>query len=272
MTYDTAAGVFLSRGDQNPGDPPRLGIIDPLTSAVQVVTISGLPVNQQKVNGIEYWAAQSSIVVTFGAPPNNEERLAQIDLSGVVLRTSANLGLGDRDVLAQNPLTGDLLAIDFNDLAPRLAVIQDPFGILATSAYVNPPVDGSLGDAAVSPATGQVFACRVAGDNELVRVNVATNDYSTIGMFGTSSPVVGIAFVPEQSTVVLFVMGAATAGVLRLVRRINRKNRKSSPMQQSAERSQSDLQAREASRVAQLAAVLSSITSNFVRTSMTCIG
>lgn len=121
------------------------------------------------------------------------------DLSAsCISKMSQVLAIGDRDNLGENKVTGDLLAIDYNGSAPRLATVRDPFGTPTFEEYANPPSISTLLDIAVSPDTGRAFT---AGSTDLVEIDVATDSYVTIGSFGTERRIMGLTFAPASAVV-----------------------------------------------------------------------
>jgi hypothetical protein len=196
LTYHGPTGRFLTADVRS----PAMGIFDPELETFTKVAIVGLPAGQQKISGITYQPNKDRILVSFGpSGSNHENRIAQINLEGHVLKTSIATGLGDRDFLGWHPLSGDLLAIDFNGRSPRIAAVVDPFGTLSTIRFGDPPRDSQLTDLAVLSPHGRMFTVR-QDTRELVEVIDGGKRYSTIGSFQTRADVVGIAAAPDDWT------------------------------------------------------------------------
>jgi len=194
LTYHTPSRRFLTVSVRS----STLGIFDPQLETFTKVAIVGLPAGQEKLSGITYQHNNDRILISFGASDgNHENRIAQINLQGEVLRISADLQLGDRDFLSGHPQSGDLIAIDFNGKSPRIATVVDPFGKLSTISFGNPPRDSQLVDLAITSPQGRMFTIR-QNTRELVEIVERGNRFSTIGSFQTKVEVVGIAAVPSD--------------------------------------------------------------------------
>jgi len=225
LAFHTPSGRFLARRLQSPGVPPALIALDPVTETSSVVPIVGLPSGEQKVNGVAYDAANNQILITFGFFPNTEQRIAEVDLSGSVLNLSPNLGIGDRDFLAFDPIRNALLGYDSNGDSPRLAVIDDPFGTPSITGLADPPIDLRPIDLAVSPNSGRMFTTY---GSDLVELVVSNDSYATIGSHQLSVDVVGLAFaaaVPEPSTYVMAGLSLMGLGLFGWRRRSARSRR-----------------------------------------------
>ncbi len=194
LSFHVPTGRFLTLSYST----PTLGIFDPTLEKFMKVPITGLPVGHEKLSGITYREDTDQILVTFGSSRDNvEDRLAEISIDGRVRNVSPNLGLGDRDTVCWNPLSGELITADYNGTAPRIAVVSDPFQRLSTTAWANPPPAEDIIDLAILPSTGQMFTIRTS-TNELVELDQNGNRYSTIGPIRTSANVVGIAVAPNS--------------------------------------------------------------------------
>ena len=218
LAYHAPTGRFITRVSQS---TPAIAYLDPTSETVTEVAITGLPTGNT-IHGIEYQSSAARIMVTFGEiGTNHENRIAEIAVDGSVLNLSQDLGLGDRDVLTENPVTGELLAFDPNDDTPRLAIISDVFGTPAiTPLAFNPPLNHSIADMAVSPDTGAMYTHHTT---ILYDITLGTDAYLEIGSFSHSSAIKGIAFIPEPSTLVLLGMGAFGLLVLAWRRRSSMK-------------------------------------------------
>jgi hypothetical protein len=194
LTYHAPTGRFLTVSVRS----STLGIFDPQLETFTKVAILGLPAGQEKISGIAYQQNKDRILISFGpSGTNHENRIAQIDLQGRVLKISADLRLGDRDFLSWHPQSGDLFAIDFNGSSPRIATVVEPFGKLSTIRFGNPPRDSQLTDLAVISQQGRMFTIR-QNTGELVEVIDGGKRFSTIGRFQTKADVVGIAAAPHD--------------------------------------------------------------------------
>jgi len=194
LAYHGPSGRFLTADVRS----TAIGIFDPALETFTKVAIVGLPAGQEKISGITYQPNKDRILVSFGpSGGNHENRIAQINLEGHVLKISADMGLGDRDFLGWHPLSGNLLAIDFNGRSPRIAAVVDPFGTLSTMRFSDPPRDSQLTDLAVLSPHGRMFTVR-QDSGELVEVIDGGKRFSTIGSFQTRADVVGIAATPND--------------------------------------------------------------------------
>ena len=203
LTYHGPTNQFITRVMPS---PPAIGLLHPVSGAVPEVPIVGLP-HGQSIQCVEYQSSADRLLVTFGnARTNYEPRVAQIDLDGKVLNISPDLGLGDRDVVAENPVTGNLLAIDTNGSPPRLAIVEDVFGSPQITPVANPPENLAIPSFAISPDTGTIFA---HDNTRLSYVDVGLDSYVNVGgTFGLPTNMRGIAFIPEPGSVALLACAA----------------------------------------------------------------
>ena len=75
-----------------------------------------------------------------------------------------------------------------------------------STLFADPPHDSDINYAAISPYTGEIFATRRTGNNDLILV--VGNSYVAVGPIGLSPPVHGLAFgVPEPATLSLLAFG-----------------------------------------------------------------
>ena len=131
--------------------------------------------------------------------------------------------LGDRDFVVENSASGDLYAIDFNNDAPRIAIIDDPFGSLSVTGISSPPGNGAVLDPAISPLTGDIFT--LDGVN-LIRVDTGTDSFVSVGAFGFGTPIRGLAFspIPEPGTALLLGAGLVALAVRRKTSLLQRRS------------------------------------------------
>ena len=172
--------------------------IDPVSGAASPpIGISGLPPDFENVATIGY-SGQAGMYVLPAGPTGTvfEDRLVLIDDAGVVQDVSVPLGLGDNDGLAWDDLNGRIVVHDYNasDGFPRVAAVEDPFGVPMITALAEPPSRGDVGDSAIDPITGRLFTSGFDSSGGFL-VEVLESSYVDIGPFGTSEQVVGIAFV-----------------------------------------------------------------------------
>lgn len=198
LAYEPASGKLgIILGTNEPGD---LLLIDPVTAAVEgPFPITGLPAGQLKTGGIGYLGGSGGFVVTFG-PSNTflEDKLAQVGTDGVVVQTSDPLGLGDNDGCFWDFVNGYLIVNDYNanDGLARVASVEDIFTTPVITDLASPPIDGTMGDSASHPVTGQIFITRFIGSSgELVEL--VGDSYDFIGAYDSPEQIVGIAFVPS---------------------------------------------------------------------------
>ena len=223
LTYHDPSGKFLLSAHSGSVEPqtPTLIVLDPVVGGSQQIPITGLPAGQEKILGLEYSASRNQILMTFGAsePFPVEDFVAEIDLAGVVLGMSANLGLLDRDWIAEDPSTGNLLLFDLNseNEHPRVAIVDDVFGAATVTPFANPPLDHQVRDPAIS-ATGEIFTVLRTEPNDLLRIE--GDAYVTVGPIGLTHTVQSLAFgVPEPSTLGLLTVACLAVGLRRRSRR-----------------------------------------------------
>ena len=196
LAFDPATQrLVLKLGDDADS---QLVFIDPTTGqASPPVGITGLPPDFENVATVGY-SGQPGMYVLPAGPTGTvfEDRLVLVDDAGVVQDVSVALGLGDNDGLAWDDLNARIVVHDYNasDGFPRVAAVQDPFGVPMITALAEPPSRSDVGDSAIDPFTGRLFTSGFDSSGGFL-VEVLDSSYVDIGSFGTAEQVVGIAFV-----------------------------------------------------------------------------
>ncbi len=172
-----------------------LAIIDPVNLTLEDHLLTDVPKSIGAVSGVAVDPTTGQIVITVGPGGTLEDRLMEVTSTGAFVQLSANLGLGDRDVIDYSAASGGYVACDFNGPGgptPRVAQLIDPFGSPAFIALQNPPNDGNRGDIAIDPRTDALYVVGFGPEaGQIVRVE----DDSYIPLPEVGVQLAGLAFV-----------------------------------------------------------------------------
>jgi len=193
FAFHTPTGHFVAV-QSDAGGPSTLLEFDLQPGLVSEHAITGLPIGEQFAQGVEYQDAQHRLLVTF-APTGTfaQRRIAEIDITGQVLRTSPALPLADLDYVVEAP-DGRLFGFDPND-PPTVSQLDDIFGSPSVTTLSNLPANQNLSDPAFS-STDVLFT------TDAVTGSFYTVDPGAYSLRGNLGPnVAGLAFVTNASNV-----------------------------------------------------------------------
>ncbi|MEL7484551.1 MAG: GC-type dockerin domain-anchored protein, partial [Planctomycetota bacterium] len=197
MAYEPQSGMLAIK--LNDDLDTEILFADPDSgAAMPPVAVTGLPAGLENTAGIGYSGVPGALVFTIGPSGTFfEDRLALVGADGAVQQVSIDLGIGDNDGAVWDEHNARLVVTDYNAVdgfAPLIAV-NEPFSVPQLTAIATPPFNNDIGDSAIHPDDGRVFAVGFGVGNGFL-IEVAGNSYIDVGAFGTASQVLGIAFVP----------------------------------------------------------------------------
>ncbi|MEZ6233946.1 MAG: GC-type dockerin domain-anchored protein [Phycisphaerales bacterium] len=196
LTHHDALGrIVLLLRRATPDGTFRVGLIDPVAQAITIGPVSAVPTGSSSVESIGYDAANERLLITHG-PGFLSTRLSSVDSSGVILETSMEVsGAADLDGVETDRFVGRLAGTDLNALSPnpRVFAIGDPLGSPVASGLFDPPRSNDVGDVAIDPDTGSMFAVGLGAWAENL-VAVAAGSYTPLGNYGIGENLIAIAF------------------------------------------------------------------------------
>lgn len=170
--------------------------IDPTNGQVTTAPLVGLPGSNPIVAGIEFDAAGNRLLVSFADDGSAfEDRVAEVALDGTVGSVTSAF-TSDMDALGYRAPTATLLGFDLNAVtSQKVFAITGLFASPGVATIGSPSARSDVGDVALD-AAGVVYVNGWgAGGGFLLRLDSDTS-WVTLGTYGASSQVRGIAFRP----------------------------------------------------------------------------
>lgn len=200
MTYHPSSGRFITASRLISGN--ALGFIDSTAQSFSTVNIVGLPGTVPTISGIAWDMGTNQLLVSFAEDgSNSEDRIAQLALDGTVIAYTSDIA-NDIDALGFRSTTNQLLGFDLNARnSQRVFDITGLFTSPNVSTIATPPRNNDVGDVALDPDTGVIFANGFdAAGGSLLRLDEDTT-YFTVGDYGAIRQINGIAFMPLPTSV-----------------------------------------------------------------------
>lgn len=196
IAWHDPTGSLLLLLPRTSGDGGELMRLSPGGGPVVSATITGLPVGVTDLGGIGYDSAGDQILVSVGATGTGQhDHVAELDLSGAVVRITGPLAVGSRDAITFAASSGDLLLCDFDGAAPRVASVTGLFGTPVFTPFANPPSSTTIRDIAYDPLFADAY---VVDNNTFTLQRLVGNSYVTVGPLGIVDDIVGLEAVTCQ--------------------------------------------------------------------------
>ena len=204
MTYHPSSGRFITVSRLTSGN--ALGFIDSAAQSFSTVNIVGLPGTVPIISGIAQDMSTNQLFVSFAEDGSNaEDRIAQLALDGTVMAYTSDIA-NDIDALGFRSTTNQLLGFDLNaNSDQRIFDITGLFASPSVNTIATPPRNNDIGDVALDPDTGVIFTNGFnAAGGSLLRLDGDTT-YLTVGDYGATRQINGIAFVPLPASTVTYI-------------------------------------------------------------------